>query len=1471
MDEHLPLRVLTKIELRETELLAWGAVGAQWSEQEMQELLTAEGADRTVLDFLLAKNLVVVTPSGGYRSRSAETIRLMATLRQSFRGRPVTTGRSLVLDFRFLHRPRRRPKRDVEAAAVLHDMSPMLRAAGMAAAQTLMPPLLSGFQRRSASEVLTALSSADPSGVMVTSGTGSGKTLAFYLPLLAWMSDQATAGRRGPSGPLVLALYPRNELLKDQLKTLLGYLAAVNRTAAGGRKLSIATWYGQTPTSAEYVRKNWVDGWTRTASKSGYVCPFARCPDCGNEMEWPVADLTAKPPRERLRCSDVGCGGEIDGSLLRLTRESARNSPADLMLTTTESLNRQLSTPGNLPAFGLGYQGSVRAVLLDEVHIYEGTTGAQNAILLRRLRYNLGRTPVWVGLSATLSKADEFFGRLVDLPGNAVTVVQPRYDELEESGAEYLVALRHNPFSETGPLSATIQTCMVLARSLDRVDDDPFAVVPSSDNVFASRVFVFTDKLDSTNRLYWDLMDAEGHETPKYLKRRKPVTLAHLRSEKQGRVDNDDRESAHDRDPDGQWWWLADKLGHGVEDDLSLVVGRTSSQDRGVTSDAQVVVATATLEVGFDDDRVGAVVQHKAPRDAAQFLQRKGRAGRDTKTRPWTVVVLSDWGRDRQAWDGYDALFDPELPPRSLPVGNIYVLRIQAVYALMDWLAAEMGYTGRDSVWTDLAGPAQSLFPDNQPSQDATSRRQQTLSEKLAQLLRPGPERTRLRRHIRDALGLGSGEIADSLVDTLFWEAPRPLLLAVVPVIRRRLQQQWSGEEPLADDLGLRTRTPMREFVPGNLFNDLLVPDVELRVPVQRQRFVTEHLPALRALREFSPGNVSRHFGIYATNKRHWVPLPAASPGEDARVDVTSTYRAEFLETIYVGGRSVVVYYPRSVQLADVPDDIRDASSMRPEWQFHALPLGEGSLVGLPRAVLGVVARADTHLHLHGGGARIIRFAQAARGTLWDRARRNVRLEYGTGGGRDWVPAAIGVEVQCDAMEFVVRRPDAIGPPTPTERTARLRHLITFEADLPEDMSYFDRDRLFQVLLLAVAASADRAEDVPAEMLTPHALTEAAAVLGVLDEQHEHAQGKTQWREWFSDTDVVSTLHAAVDDVRAESRSDAWTTWWQRTYTYSAAAIVLSALSALCPGVDAEDIAVDLSPDDDLRFWFSEQSPGGTGQIEAFTRALNDDPDGFARAVEDSLAPSAVETLDDELTALIRSTAPEVREALEGLRDAWHAGHDTVAAAVRSVDDAARLHGIILGGPARSAVSTRIAGPGAHGGLIDEVAHWLALRDGVTARTGLQVDPRTLGGLLAGCGELDAILHLGDAGTPEKRARAVANVLWPWGHARSSSSAGDGLQVFMPAIRAHIHLGPKTVDVDSWDDACRIRVHEALVEHGEVVLRTPLQHTANLRTVLLDLQTQPVEVGALLCHPIVVGVRRATGMAEARLLLREAP
>ena len=330
----------------------------------------------------------------------------------------------------------------------------------------------------------------------------------------------------------------------------------------------------------------------------------------------------------------------------------------------------------------------------------------------------------------------------------------------------------------------------------------PYTALPSSDGFFGSRTFAFTDKLDVTNRLYWNLLSAEGWRTPTSPLARSPLTLAHLRAEDQVRRPAAEQESARDRESAGQWWWLPEQLGWDLAADTQLDVGRTSSQDTGVSERTDIIVATATLEVGYDDDRVGAVLQHKAPHDAAQFLQRRGRAGRDPAMRPWTVVVLSGWGRDRRAWQLYEDLFDPELLGRSLPLGNRYVLRMQAAYALMDWLGGQLSRIGRGkSVWTDLVAPAE-LTERSEEAREERRRRQLAAADLLDEVLDGGLARERLRTYLRKSLRLGHDDDPDAqgVLDALFWEPPRSLLLAVIPTIVRRLRSNWQGERPRAED-----------------------------------------------------------------------------------------------------------------------------------------------------------------------------------------------------------------------------------------------------------------------------------------------------------------------------------------------------------------------------------------------------------------------------------------------------------------------------------------------------------------------------------------------------------------------------------------------------------------------------------------------------------------------------------------------
>src|SRR5262249_23478637 len=186
---------------------------------------------------------------------------------------------------------------------------------------------------------------------------------------------------------------------------------------------------------------------------------------------------------------------------VRLTRKRMLEEPPDVLFTSTEMLNQRLSSKRFARLLGIGLRADRRPdfVLLDEAHAYEGVHGAHVALLIRRWRRASEARPHFVGLSATLADAPQFFAELVGLGPGDVSEVSPEFSEMRAEGAEYQLALRGDPSSGTSLLSTTIQALMLLRRIL---------APARAQSSFGSRVFAFTDNLDVVNRLYHSLLDA---------------------------------------------------------------------------------------------------------------------------------------------------------------------------------------------------------------------------------------------------------------------------------------------------------------------------------------------------------------------------------------------------------------------------------------------------------------------------------------------------------------------------------------------------------------------------------------------------------------------------------------------------------------------------------------------------------------------------------------------------------------------------------------------------------------------------------------------------------------------------------------------------------------------------------------------------------------------------------------------------
>ena len=261
-------------------------------------------------------------------------------------------------------------------------------------------------------------------------------------------------------------------------------------------------------------------------------------------------------------------------------------------------------------------------------------------------------------------------------------------------------------------------------------------------------------------------------------------------------------------------------------------------------------------------------------------------------------------------------------------------------------------------------------------------------------------------------------------------------------------------------------------------------------------------------------------------------------------------------------------------------------------------------------------------------------------------------------------------------------------------------------------------------------------------------------------------------------------------------------------------------------------------------------------------------------ALRDAIRPSDMELMDIELRSFLATPDNDVAVAIQELaervarRSPGRAGRDDgagdSAARRRRRTGPRRPHG--ARDPARR---TRRA-PGAHrrGVGLDGPARPIARRQRIRGRS---PDPRRAARrpdrgrpVPASC----------DQPTPVERARAISNVLWPWGESTRSVASYNP---YAPVLAA-------AVDVvrDHWSPPVTVWTSRpGTTRNGAGARRTGArsrgdrarpQHASarSCAQAILDLNTVPVEVGPLMFHPQVTAVSDAGEHVEARVLLREA-
>lgn len=1495
MTETTVTRALDALEALEDPLLSWGVVDGGLTSEELlatldrvlmqsQELSLPE----ELAEKLQSLGLIFYDDSrspGLWRTRNGETMRLLARLRQIFLASNHDSGwrhgADLVADFRYARRPRAFPKRDHDWDAGLSNAleDPIYRSVmdeltSVSGSDPRENYRIAGFQARATRRILESLRDSATSATVVGAGTGSGKTLAFYLPAFAYLCSLEDAA----PWTRALAVYPRNELLRDQFSTAFANARRLDRVSveANGRPLTVGVLNANTPTSAR-----WLKGQYSTWKKEpqGYRCPTLTCPGngfdvCGGALYWRESD--AEKEVEILECAT--CRRAFDNSVIVLTRKRMRTSPPDLLFTTTEMLNRNISNLEMRHVLGIGANRKPRLMLLDEIHTYEGTTGAQAAMTIRRWHHSVREPVSFVGLSATLSNATRHFSGLTGVDENAVESVEPGLEELEYEGAEYLVAIRSDPTSGASVLSTTIQTTMLMPRT----QDSPTTCV--SGGLYGTKVFAFTDDLDVTNRLFSYVLDAEGQKYIRNQARQNKAPLASMRLPA-------GRDLAAQRRA-GQSWDLPLALGHSLQPD-GLRVSRTTSQDAGVDVSSQLIVATASLEVGFDDPEVGAVLQHKSPRSVAPFLQRKGRAGRSRAMRPYTLVVLSDYGRDRATYEAWDTLFDPVLPELVLPIRNRAVLRMQAALATLDWLAEQLRkQQPYANLWRDLSRPGTGPFYERQRAAQVDA------MHLLERVLRDPFSQRGLRQWIAGAL-----RVDLSVVDQILWHPPRAILLSAVPTLLRRLESEWSvasadGAVSGQDTMG---GNPLPDFFPQNLFSELALPESHVIVPSQRRDTTEPTLEAMgmaQMLREYAPGRVSRRFATRELSHRHWIPVPTNARSVELDVKhFLASYSRDSKIVISENGTSeqVELIRPDQVTLALVPDEIRDSSNAQLTWATQVTETGHGMPLRLPKsdAIGAFITDARFSLHAQNSHVEVRRAALESDAALLmeDGTENRVNSTFSLEGRR----VALGATYDVDALKVRVQIPESIEIPEsilPGLTSAWFRHLVTSDEALLQRVNAFQLAWLFEAVeAMLLTTSVEKGisfESAYAEVRSDSAV-HLDFTLGAMFRSSEVDQDQDgvvsrlgrRLTTLLKEPGVVERIDELVEQVWSPDVG-AFQAWLRKRFLATLGQAMLWAAREICPEHDPDGLYVDIEPglmpsgqhrSDEI--WLTETTIGGGGFIEALASRVRPDPRRYLLLVARALEPSTSELVDAHMTRLIDLICadPQWSGAMATFRDS-----DSQASrfkALSAIVDLMRTAGVYgAEQPVISSLANRLMRPGSSVETDLALKTLVHERRAEEQRLGLEIPSRSWAYLMRKRSDLDRGLQNAGNTCEQERMDAIQSLLWPrgWVQRASELESYNPYAATLPALPEllRVMVAPMTpaIDVDTPD--ARAQVRRTLAHQGSAQLEARPGRSGLLSEVLVSLTTEAIETEFLQIYPRITEVRHLPdGSAIAALQLAE--
>lgn len=474
-------------------------------------------------------------------------------------------------------------------------------------------------------------STSDPSAALVTAPTGFGKTEAFLGPLLDALATEDIEN--------IALVYPRTALLRDQLTRVLRSVHHLNNTRDAS--LSVGPWYGDIPFEAWKVSNDY-----RLVDKYTDELRIANCWCGGDDIRPSFIMEPGENNQYTVHCENAG--HSFDSDELVMAKAKMKNNPPNILMTTLQSLELSSLKPN------YDILEELDAVVIDEIHLYQGIYGSHAAQVFRNVRRlkeeEFGETPLFIGSSATLASPKRFASKMFGVDQEEVKTFSPDperdYKPSEEvSGRENHYFLLSS--SDVSLASTFTQQGMLLGHTQLQPEGT------GSDE--RKKILSFIDSVSSVNQKYIQFVDADSN---------RELWRYHL-----GYNEED-------------WEAVANRSGHEFIDEKLRVDSDHSDKELTARDIAysDILISTSSLEVGIDIQDIEIITQYHAPYDLSSFVQRAGRAGRNEGD-SHIVTFLSQNEGDKNLFNRADRFVDDNVTTPLNPDNRVVRWVHESLYA----------------------------------------------------------------------------------------------------------------------------------------------------------------------------------------------------------------------------------------------------------------------------------------------------------------------------------------------------------------------------------------------------------------------------------------------------------------------------------------------------------------------------------------------------------------------------------------------------------------------------------------------------------------------------------------------------------------------------------------------------------------------------------------------------------------------